>query len=309
MRIARQVWSMVEQVFREWSADKGWRLGAALSYYTVFSMAPLLLLVISLAGLVFGKAAAEGRIFAELTGLLGNDTASLIQTAVTKVNQSRGGALGGVLRTVALVAGATGVVVELQDALDTIWKLAPRPHRGLRGLLRTRVLSVAMIIALGFLLLVSLAVSAALSAFGGWLHEIIGNAVALGWLLDTLIALAVTAMLVALIFKILPSAKVRWRDVWVGASATALLFLVGKYLVGVYIGKTGVASAFGAAGSLVVLLIWVYYSAQIVLLGAEFTRLYANRFGAKVRPRRESVLAGPAVDPAPLPPEASPRRV
>jgi len=301
-------WSIVKQTFKEWSDDKGARLGAALSYYTIFSIAPLLLLVISIAGLAFGRAAAEGRIFGELSGLLGADAARLIQAAVAKANHPRGGIIGAVIGIVALLVGAMGVVTELQDALDTVWKVAPKANRGMWGVVRTRLVSVAMILALGFLLLVSLVVSAALAGFGAWLHARIGSVAVLIWFIDAAISLGVIATLIALIFKILPDAHVAWRDVWVGALATAVLFLVGKYLISLYISKTSVGSAFGAAGSLAVLLVWIYYSAQLVLLGAEFTRAFANRYGAKVRPTAEAVPAEQAAAARrPPPPDARPQ--
>ena len=280
---------MLKQTFVEWSDDKGPRLGASLSYYTVFSMAPLLLLVISIAGLVFGPAAAEGRIFGELRGLLGSDAARLVQTVVAKASRPEHGILGTVISVGVLVIGATGVVVELQDALNSVWKVAPKPNRGLWGVIRTRLISVAMILTLGFLLMVSLVVSAALAALGGWLRGLAGGAVAVGWILDVTVSLGVIATLIALIYKVLPDAVISWRDVWVGAGVTALLFLLGKYLIGLYIGRASVGSAFGAAGSLAVLLVWIYYSAQIMLLGAEFTRVFANRFGSKVRPSKAAV--------------------
>jgi membrane protein len=286
---AKTALEMIKQTFVEWSDDKGPRLGASLSYYTVFSMAPLLLLVISIAGLVFGPAAAEGRIFGELRGLLGSDAARLVQTVVAKASRPEHGILGTVISVGVLVIGATGVVVELQDALNSVWKVAPKPNRGLWGVIRTRLISVAMILTLGFLLMVSLVVSAALAALGGWLRGLTGGAVAVGWILDVTISLGVIATLIALIYKVLPDAVISWRDVWIGAGVTALLFLLGKYLIGLYIGRACVGSAFGAAGSLAVLLVWVYYSAQIMLLGAEFTRVFANRFGSKVRPSKAAV--------------------
>jgi membrane protein len=306
MRVFKTAWSMTRQTFGEWSNDKGGRLGAALSYYTVFSLAPLLLVVISIAGLVFGRQAAEGSLFGQLAGVVGPDAAKLIQSAVATANHTKGGVLGTVLGVVVLLAGATGVVIELQDALDTVWKVKPKPNRGLKGVVRTRLLSVAMILSLGFLLLVSLVVSAALAAFSGWLRAVFGDIAILGWVIDAVVALVVIATLIALIYKILPDAKVAWRDVWVGAIATAILFLVGKYLIGLYIGKASVGSAFGAAGSLAVLLVWIYYSAQIVLLGAEFTRVYANQFGEKVRPSRQAIPAQSSV-PRPPAPDARPQ--
>jgi membrane protein len=287
---------MTRQTFTEWSNDKGGRLGAALSYYTVFSIAPLLLLVISIAGLVFWRQAAEGTLFGQLAGVVGPDAAHLIQAAVTKANHTKGGVIGTVIGVVALLVGATGVVIELQGALDTVWKVEPKPNGGIRGLVRTRLLSVAMILSLGFLLLVSLVVSAALSALSGWLRAVFGDVAVLSWVVDAIVALAVIATMIALIYKILPDARVAWRDVWVGAIATAILFMAGKYAIGLYIGKASVGSAFGAAGSLAVLLVWIYYSAQIVLLGAEFTRVYANRFGEKVRPSRQAVPAQTAAN-------------
>ena len=303
----KTAWSMARQTFSEWSDDKGGRLGAALSYYTVFSIAPLLLLVISVAGLAFGQAAAEGRIFGELSGLLGADAARLVQSAVAKANHPRGGIIGTGVGLVMLLVGATGVVIELQDALDTVWKVAPKPNRGVWGLVRTRLLSMAMILSLGFLLLVSLVVSAALSALTGWLRGVIGDIAVVTWFVDAAIALGVIATLVALIYKILPDAHVAWRDVWIGALATAVLFMIGKYLIGLYIGKASVGSAFGAAGSLAVLLVWIYYSAQIVLLGAEFTRVYANRFGDKVRPTKEAMpVQAAAAQHPPAMPDAAP---
>jgi membrane protein len=291
MRGFKTAWSMTKQTFSEWSHDKGGRLGAALSYYTVFSLAPLLLVVISIAGLVFGRAAAEGSLFGQLAGLVGADTAELIQAAVAKAHNPKGGVLGAAIGVVVLLVGATGVVIELQGALDTVWKVEPKPNRGLWRLVRTRLLSVAMILALGFLLLVSLVVSAALSALSGWFRHLVGDVAVLGWVVDAVVALAVISTLIAMIYKVLPDAKVAWRDVWVGAVATAILFMIGKSLIGLYIGRSSVGSAFGAAGSLAVLLVWIYYSAQIVLLGAEFTRVYANRFGAKVRPSDEAMPA------------------
>jgi membrane protein len=297
----KTAWSMTRQTFSEWSDDNGGRLGAALSYYTIFSLAPLLLLVISIAGLAFGRQAAEGRIFEQLAGILGADAAELVQGAVAKASSTKGGVIGTIVGMAVLLLGATGIVIELQGALNAVWKVKPKPNRGVWGVVRTRILSVAMILSLGFLLLVSLVVSAALAALSSWLRSMIGDVAILGWFLDAVVALAVISTMVALIYKILPDARVAWRDVWVGAAATAVLFLLGKYLIGLYIGKASVGSAFGAAGSLAVLLVWIYYSAQIILLGAEFTRVYANRFGAKVKPSAQAVPAEAAVERPPAP--------
>ena len=307
MRGLKTAWSMTKQTFGEWSDDKGGRLGAALSYYTVFSLAPLLLLVISIAGLVFGREAAQGRMFGELSGLVGAEAARLIEAAVAKASETKGGVIGTIMGIVILLAGATGVVVELQDALNTVWKVEPKPNRGVWGVVRTRLLSVAMILSMGFLLLVSLVVSAVLSAFSGWMRHAIGDLAILGWFIDAAVALAVISTLIALIYKILPDAEVAWRDVWVGAIGTAILFMIGKYLIGLYIGRASVGSAFGAAGSLAVVLVWVYYSAQIILLGAEFTRVYANRFGKKVKPSKQAIPAQSPAARRPPAPDARPQ--
>jgi len=301
MRALKTAWSMIRKTFGEWSSDKGSRLGAALSYYTVFSMAPLLLVIISIAGLAFGRAAAEGRMFGELSGLIGPQASQMVQSAVAKANTTKGGVIGTVIGVAVLLLGASGVVIELQDALNTVWKVTPKPNRGIWGVVRTRLLSLAMILSLGFLLLVSLAVSAVLAGLTGWLRGFLGNLAVLGWFIDIIVTLGAISTLIALIYKILPDAEVAWRDVWVGAIATAILFVGGKYLISLYVGRASVGSAFGAAGSLAVLLVWIYYSSQIILLGAEFTRVYANQFGAKVRPSRQAIPAQAAARPAPAP--------
>ncbi len=282
---------MLKTTFGEWSADKAPRLGAALSYYTVFSLAPVLIVAIAVAGLFFGKHAAEGKIVEQLHGMLGLDAAGVVQTMVVKASGQRSGIVATVVGLLTLVLGATAVMIELQDALNTVWKVMPKPGRGLKGLIRDRLLSLSLVVTLGFLLLVSLVASALLAALGGWLSTFIPGWVILGYVLNYGVSLGLITLLIALIFKVLPDARVSWRDAWIGAVATSVLFHVGKYLIGFYIGKAGVASPFGAAGSLAVLLVWVYYSAQIVLLGAEFTRAYANQFGSGVAPDANAVEA------------------
>ena len=305
----RAAWSLIKQSASEWSNDKCSRLGASLSYYTIFSLAPLLLLVVSIAGVAFGRAAAEGRIIGELSELMGADAAKFIQEAITKANKPTSGIVGIVTSVVVLLVGATGVVIELQDALNTVWKVVPKPNRGIMGFVRTRVLSIAMILSLAFLALVSLVLSAVMTAITGWLRVRIGDIALLGWVVDLVVSLGVITVLMALIYRILPEARVAWSDVWVGAVATAALFLLGKYMIGLYIGKASVGSAFGAAGSLAVLLVWIYYSSQLILLGAEFTRVYANRFGHKVLPGKQAIPAAEAIKNNPPPrPEETPSR-
>lgn len=310
MSKVKSILGLVKQSFSEWNDDKCSRLGAALSYYTIFSLAPLLLIVISVAGLFFGRQAAEGAIYEQIAGLVGSDAAKFIQEAVAKANHPGQGVLSLIVGIVVLMVGATGVVVELQDALNTVWKVVPKPNRGIWGFVRTRLLSIAMIMALGFLLLVSLIFSAALAGISGWLRGHVGDIALLAWVIDFVVSLGTISLLIALIYKILPEAHVAWRDVWVGAPVSAALFVLGKYLIGLYIGKASVGSAFGAAGSLAVLLVWIYYSTQLILLGAEFTRVYANRFGKKVVPTAQSEPAAEVVKQNPPPyPDANPTQV
>jgi membrane protein len=309
MSRVKTVWEMVKQSFSEWNDDKCPRLGAALSYYTIFSLAPLLLIVISVAGLFFGKQAAAGAIYQQIAGLVGSDAAKFIQEAVARANHPGKGIASLAVGVVALLVGATGVVIELQDSLNTVWKVVPKPNRGIWGFVRTRLISIAMIMALGFLLLVSLIFSAALAGLTGWLRSYVGDIALLGWVVDFVVSLGTISLLIAVIYKLLPEARVAWRDVWVGAPVTAALFILGKYLIGLYIGKASVGSAFGAAGSLAVLLVWIYYSTQLILLGAEFTRVYANRFGKKVVPTAQAEPAAQALKDKPPPyPDASPTR-
>jgi membrane protein len=283
---------LIRDAAKEWSKDKAPRLGAALSYYTVFAIAPVLLLAISVAGLVLGTDAAQGRILDELRGLFGPETARMIQEALAKSAERKSGILGTVVGVATLILGSTAVMIELEAALNAVWKVAPKPGQGLKGVLRTRLLSLGLVLSIGFLLLVSLVTSAALAALGSQLERFtFPGAAILGQVLNNLLSLALIAVFFALIFKYLPDAKITWRDVWVGALITSALFHVGKIAIGVYLGRATIASTFGAAGSLAVLLVWVYYSAQIVLYGAEITRLFAERYGSGVRPAETAISA------------------
>jgi membrane protein len=258
----REGWSIARQAVKAWNDDYAPSMGAALSYYTLFSIAPLLLIVIAVAGLVFGEDAARGELYGELAGLIGAAGAQAIEELVRHANRPGAGAVAMLSGTVALLLGASAVFGELQNSLDRIWRAPARKEdRGWLNLVRTRLLSFGMILAVAFVLLVSLALSAVLSALGKW------------WGLDLAASFAVTTLMFALVYKIIPRVRIRWRDVWAGAAVTAALFAVGKFLIGLYLGRSSVASAFGAAGSLVAMMVWVYYSAQIFLLGAEFTKL------------------------------------
>jgi membrane protein len=279
-----------------WDRDYAPSMGAALSYYTIFSIAPLLVIVIAIAGLVFGAEAASGAIFEQLRDLVGEAGAAAVQRLVLSASKPATSIFAAITGVLTLVLGATTVLGELQSALDRIWRAPPAAVGGLRKLVRAKVLALGLILSIGFLLLVSLVLSAALVALGDLWGEWLGR---MKWLFEALnfvLSFAVVTALFAMIYKILPRVKIGWRDVWTGAAVTALLFTIGKFGIGLYLGKSGVTSGFGAAGSIVVLLVWVYYSAQIFLLGAEFTAIYAYRYGSlrgQERPAAELIPQRP----------------
>ena len=290
----RQLLRLARRAISAWSADYASSMGAALSYYALFSIAPLLLIVIGVAGFFFGAEAARGELFGQVSGLIGADGARAVEGLVANARKPESGIIARVVGALLLIMGASTVFGELQNALDRIWR-APQVTEGgsdVKGwwnLIRTRVASFGMILAIAFLLMVSLVLSAVVSALGdGWgLHFI-----------DWLLSFALMTVLFAAIYKIIPRVRIAWRDVWVGAAVTAALVAIGKVLIGLYIGKSSIASAFGAAGSLVVLMVWVYYSAQVFLLGAEFTRLYAEEEGsrAEVPARSGRIRVQPAAN-------------
>jgi membrane protein len=262
--------------------DRASSMGAALAYYTFFSMAPLLLIVISVAGLLLGREAAQGHLMEELSSMLGPQAASSIQAVVASASEPADSWWGTLIGVGVMLIGATTVFAELQDALDRIWRAPQRPAGGgLWALLRARVLSFGLILGLGFLLMVSLVMGAVISAVGRWWSDTLGDWVWLAQSLNMGLGFVITTILFAMIYKLMPRAYVEWKDVWVGSLVTALLFSLGKALIGLYLSASGVASAYGAAGSLVLVLVWVYYSAQVFLLGAEFTWVYANARGSR----------------------------
>lgn len=277
----KNIWILIKAAASSWIDDYAQSMGAALAYYTLFSIAPLLLIVIAIAGQIFGIEAARGEIVGQLQGLMGHQGAEAVQGLLESVRQPAESIVAMMVGGLFLLIGATTVFGELQDTLDRIWRAPKRDKGGIWSLLRARILSFGMIMGIGFLLMVSLVASAALAALGklwgplftGW--EILAN------LIDFFISFAFATTLFAMIYKVMPRVKVAWSDVWIGAAVTALLFTVGKFLIGLYIGRSGLASGFGAAGSLVVVLVWVYYSAQIFLMGAEFTWAYALTFGSR----------------------------
>jgi membrane protein len=280
------MWKLLKTSATNWLAHKDARLGAALAYYSIFSLGPITIIAMAVAGLFFGRDVVQGEISAAMKGLLGDSGAQAVQTMLAGASKPGEGGLASLIGLGALLFAAIGVVVQLKDALNTVWEVKESKESGVWHFLRTYVLSLAAVIAVGFLLLVSLLMTAGIAALG----KLYAGSVPEGLLqpIGFLASLAVVALLFALMFKYLPDAEVSWRDVWLGAVVTALLFEVGKFLIGLYIGKQGLESSFGAASSLVVVLIWVYYSAQIVLMGAEFTRAHAlENQPSDIAPRRQ----------------------
>lgn len=281
---------MLIQILREagehWVADKAARLGAALAYYTIFSLAPLLVIIIGVAGLIFGKEAAQGQVTDQLAHLVGKEGGEAIQAIIENASQPERGSFAMVLGVLMLMLGAAGVFGQLQDALNTIWEVQVKPGGGIWGFVRSRFLSFSMVLGVAFLLLISLIVSSALAAIGPLLGD--WKTSGIGQLVTFSFDLIVISALFALIFKFLPDAKVAWRDVWFGAVVTSFLFSLGKSLIALYLGRAGISSAYGAAGSFAALLVWLYYASQIFLFGAELTRAYANRLGSRIQPKEHA---------------------
>ncbi len=281
MGTVAEYWRLFKEAFWAWNEDYAASMGAAVAYYTAFSLAPLLIIVIAAAGLVFGEEAARGAIVQQLGGLMGPGAARAIQDLLESASRPGSSVTASIIGTLTLMVGATTVLAELQSALDRIWRApAATPISGVFAILRARVLSLGMLIALAFLLLVSLVIGTALTAVGQWGITAFPGVVMLLQALNTAFSFAVTTLLFASTYRILPRVRIAWSDVWTGAIVTAALFTLGKYLIGLYLGRAGVSSGFGAAGSLVIVLVWVYYSAQILLLGAEFTWVYAHSHGS-----------------------------
>jgi len=280
---------LIKQTFAGWMEDGALDLGAALAYYAIFSLAPLLLIVIAVAGLVWGREAVQGELVGQLQGIVGPEGGQAIQTMVANAGKHSAGVVATIVGVATILFGATGVFVELQTALDRVWHVEPKPGAGVWGFVRTRMLSFGMILGIGFLLLVSLVVATAVTAVATWATGVLPAAKALAEILTFLLSFTMTMLLFAMIFKVLPDVKIAWRDVWIGATATALLFTLGKFLIGLYLAKSSIASSYGAAGSLVIVLLWIYYSSQILFLGAEFTRVYAGHRGSDIRPSQHAV--------------------
>lgn len=282
------IFKLLKETFQEWQQDKASLLAAALAYYTVFSITPLLVIAIAIAGAVFGQDTAKGEILAQVNDLVGEKGAQAIEMTLNNVNQPQLKSAASIISVVVLLIGASGVFAQLQDALNTVWNVKAKPNTGIWTFIRKRLLSFGMVLVIGFLLLVSLILSAILAGISKLEISPLPGFTPLWQFLNFGISFGFISLLFALIYKYLPDAKIRWKDVWVGAIITALLFSLGKYLIGLYLGRSSFGSAYGAAGSLIVFLAWVFYSAQILLFGAEFTQVYARKYGRQIRPNKHS---------------------
>lgn len=278
----KQFFELAKCSYKAWSDDYASSMGAAIAFYTVFSIAPLLIIIIAIAGALWGEDAVRGEVINQLGGLVGSEGAESIQALIRSADKPTHGIVATVISVVILLVGATRVFSELQSALDRIWEVPAVQHTaGWWRMLRARLMSMGLVLGLGFLLLVSLVISAGLAAFGGWTTGLFPGWEVVLQGLNALTSLAISTVLFAFIFKYMPQASIAWRDVWIGAIVTAVLFEIGKVLIGLYVGKSSAVSSLTAAGSFVVVLIWVYYAAQVFLLGAEFTWFYANHYGSR----------------------------
>ena len=285
----RRLATLFKETASDWMDDKAMRLAAALAFYTLLSLAPLLILAVSIAGLAFGEEAARGEITGQLQSLLGVQGAEAVQSVLANAKTPSSGVLGTVIGLAIALFGASGVFGELQDSLNIVWEVQPKPGRGIKGFLRDRFFSFTLVLGVGFMLLVSLVLTAGLSAAGEVFSSSLPGGELLWQIANFVISFGVITVLFALIFKVVPDVKIAWKDVWVGSIATAALFTLGKFLIGLYLGHSSVGSPFGAAGSVVVLVVWVYYSAQILFFGAELTQVYARMHGSRLEPTKNAV--------------------
>jgi membrane protein len=312
MPVAKQTLTMLKTTWKEWNDHKAPRIGAALAYYTVFSVAPVLVIAMGIVGLIFGADAAQQHVSAQIEGMVGKVGAQAVEDMLANAHREGGGVVATILGVVTLLLGATTVFVELQGALNTIWDAPPPKAKGIMATLRSRGLSFAMILVMGFLLMVSLVLSAVLSALGDEIGNVIELPPFVLQSVNFIISTAVIWGMFAMLYKFLPDVKITWKDVFVGSLVTAVLFSVGKALIGLYLGHSSMASAYGAAGSFAVMLVWVYYSAQLLLLGAEFTAVYARGHGSRMGEDRAEA-GGPerakeALPPIPSGPPLVPNR-
>jgi membrane protein len=282
---------LAKETFKGFSENKVPKLSASLAYYTVFSLGPLLIVIIFLCSIFLGREAIEGSIYQQIQGFVGDDAAKQIQDIIKNASITGKGTVAATIGIITLLIGATGVFGEIQDSINDIWGLKPKPKQGWLKLIKNRVLSFGIIGSLGFLLLVSLAVTALVEGIGKQLKNVFPDAtVVLFYIINLVLTLGVTTVLFAVIFKVLPDAKIKWKQVWAGAILTSVLFMIGKFAISFYISKSEVGSTYGAAGSLVILLVWIYYSSIILYFGAVFTKAYALKYGEAIKPNEYAVV-------------------
>ncbi len=299
---------LVKTTFSNWMDDNAMRLGASLSFYTVWSIGPLFLVIVSVAGLVFGRDAAQGKVVDAMSGLMGPAGAKSIQDAIVSANDTGHSLMANIVGVVLLLVSSSGVFGELKSSLDTVWNVVPKPGSFLVTI-KERFFSLTFVLGTGFLLLVSLLLNAALAAIGSQLQGMVPAGEALGHVIHFVVSLGVTTLLFALMFKIIPDAKVKWKDVWLGGLVTAVLFTVGQFGIGLYLGKTSIGSAYGAASSLMIVLVWIFFSSCILFLGAEFTKVYASMYGSRIEPTENAVAIPSGQTPAAATDDAKARGV
>lgn len=293
----RRIFGLLKEAFREWNEDNASRLAAALAYYTMFSLAPLLVIVIAIAGFFFDQAAVREQLTQQIQSLVGSDGAAFAQTALENANRpgENTSLIASLISIVLLLVGATGVFGQLQESLNVVWNVKAKPSNAAKGFIRKRLLSFAMLLTIGFLLMVSLVLSTVLAALSTHLNSLLPGADILWQLLNIVLSIATITVMFVLLYKYVPDVRIDWSDVWIGSFITALLFTIGKSLLGIYLGNSGFSSTYGAAGSVIIVLAWVYYSAQILFFGAEFTQVYARRYGSRIRPDQHAVPLTPQV--------------
>ncbi len=281
----KHLFSLLKESYSEWNDDDPFRMSAAMSYYTIFSLPGLLLIVVSVAGFLFGEEAVQGEISAQISNMIGSDAAKSVEGMIANVHQNESSIWATIIGIATLIFGATGVFYQLQQSLNIIWEVQVKKEEGIKKVLMDRITSFGVILVIGFLLLISLVLTAALSALSDFIRENLPSyLIYVFYIVEFLVSYGIITLLFATIYKVLPDVNMKWRTVWVGAAVTAALFVIGKFALGIYFGKSDPASAYGAAGSLILILLWVSYSCLILFFGAEFTQVYARRYGHSIEP-------------------------
>ncbi|WP_308131786.1 YihY/virulence factor BrkB family protein [uncultured Flavobacterium sp.] len=285
-----KTWYLLKNTISEFNDDNAIKLSASLSYYTIFAIPPLMIIIITLCGFFFGKDAVTGELYGQINRLVGNDAAIQIQNAIKNVELSDSNAFAAIFGGVMLLIGASGVFAEIQSSINFIWGLKAKPNKGFKKFIQNRLMSFSMIVSVGFLLLVSLLVNSIMDLLSAKLRSYFQEGtIYIFYVLNLLLVFAIITLLFTIIFRTLPDGKIRWKDAFIGSSFTAVLFMVGKFAIGLYLGNSTVASVYGAAGSIIIILVWVYYSAIILYFGAEFTKVYAKAYGGSISPNEYSV--------------------